>query len=73
LRNGGERARLEAVSTARAAGVGERFVVHPWRLFWWGAALLGAVALMAILVPAEPLAIEQSWSEAMRDIQTPLL
>jgi undecaprenyl-diphosphatase len=28
---------------------------------------------MAILVPAEPLAIEQSWSEAMRDIQTPLL
>jgi undecaprenyl-diphosphatase len=28
---------------------------------------------MAILVPAGPLAVEQRWAEAMRDIQTPLL
>jgi undecaprenyl-diphosphatase len=35
--------------------------------------LLALVGLTAVLVPAEPLALERSWSEAMADIQTPSL
>jgi membrane-associated phospholipid phosphatase len=31
------------------------------------------VVLMALLVPAEPLAIERRWSQAMHDLQTPSL
>lgn len=51
----------------------ERFLEHPARAFWFGAALLGLVVLMAVVLPAQPLAIDQHWSEAMRDIETPLL
>jgi hypothetical protein len=35
--------------------------------------LLGLVGLMAVVVPTEPLAIDQRWSRTMEDIQTPLL
>jgi membrane-associated phospholipid phosphatase len=38
-----------------------------------GAALLGVVAVMATLVPLVPLAADERWSEAMRDIESPLL
>jgi undecaprenyl-diphosphatase len=38
-----------------------------------GAALLGLVALMAVILPTGPLAVDRSWSEAMYDIQTPFL
>jgi membrane-associated phospholipid phosphatase len=38
-----------------------------------GFALLAAVGLIAALIPAEPLAIDQRWFEAMQSIQTPLL
>ena len=51
----------------------EPFLSRPARAFVAGIALLGVVALMALRVPAEPLAIDQSWSEAMQDIRTPLL
>jgi membrane-associated phospholipid phosphatase len=51
----------------------ERFLVRPVRAVWLGVALLGAVALMAIVVPTEPLAIDRRWSGAMQDIQAPLL
>lgn len=51
----------------------ERFLSHPTRAFWFGAALLGVVGLMAILIPSDPLAIDQRWSEAMKDVQAPLL
>ena len=57
---------------ARVMG-GERFLEHPVRTFWFGVALIGLVVLMAIVVPAEPLAIDRHWSEAMKDIETPLL
>jgi undecaprenyl-diphosphatase len=51
----------------------ERFLVRPVRGVWLGVALLGTVGLMALVVPAEPLAIDRSWSEAMHDIEGPLL
>ena len=51
----------------------ERFLSRPTRAFWLGIALLGVAALMAVLVPAEPLAVDRRWSEAMQDIATPLL
>jgi hypothetical protein len=35
-----------------------------------GVSLLGAVVVMALLVPEEPLGIDQRWSEAMLDIRT---
>ena len=35
--------------------------------------LLGLVALVAILVPTEPLTVDQRWSEAMQDMRTPFL
>jgi membrane-associated phospholipid phosphatase len=49
---------------------GERYFAHPRRALWIGAALLALVALTAVLVPAEPLAFERVWLEAMQDIQT---
>jgi membrane-associated phospholipid phosphatase len=51
----------------------EQFVAHPRRALTLAAGLLALVALMALLVPADPLAIERSWSEAMQDVQTTLL
>jgi undecaprenyl-diphosphatase len=51
----------------------ERFLVRPVRGAWIGVVLLGSVAVMAIVVPAEPLAVDRRWSEAMKDVQGPLL
>ena len=51
----------------------ERFLPRPTRAFGVGASLLGAVLVMALVVPAEPLGIDQRWSEAMLDIRTPPL
>jgi hypothetical protein len=52
---------------------GERFFLRPWRALWLGAALLLLFVLLALLVPAQPLAIEQHWADWMREIQTALL
>jgi undecaprenyl-diphosphatase len=52
---------------------GERFFVRPGLAVCVGAALVTVVAVMAVVVPAEPLAIDRRWAEAMHDIQTPLL
>ena len=51
----------------------ERFLSHPARGLWLGVALLAVVALMAVSVPSDPLALDLWWSEAMRDIESPLL
>jgi undecaprenyl-diphosphatase len=48
-------------------------VAHPDRAIAAGAALLACVALMAVLVPTGPLAVDGNWSEAMRDVQAPAL
>ena len=54
--------------------VPERFLLRPARRgFWLGIALLGVVVLMAVVVPAEPLQVDQRWSEAMLDIRTRFL
>jgi undecaprenyl-diphosphatase len=51
----------------------ERFFARPGPAVGVGAALVAVVAIMAVFVPAEPLAIDRRWAEAMQDIQTPLL
>ena len=53
--------------------VNERFLEHPAQALWLGGGMLGLVVLLAVLVPAGPLALDRSWSEAMRDLETPLL
>ena len=58
---------------SRPRGIPERFLSRPRRAYWAGISLLGVVVLMAFVVPAEPLGIDQRWSEEMRDIRTPLL
>jgi membrane-associated phospholipid phosphatase len=60
-------------STIRLRKVHERFLGRPVRGFWVGLALVGVVALMAIVVPEEPLAVDRRWSEAMLDMRRPLL
>ena len=52
---------------------GESFLAHPAHALWAAGGILALVVLMAILVPAEPLAVERSWSQAMHDLKTPLL
>ena len=52
---------------------GERFFRRPRRAIWLGAAFLSLFVLLALLVPTEPLALEQRWLEWMRDIRTPVL
>ena len=60
------------VEVQRAA-VRERFLARPVRAVVWGVALLVLVGVMAVVVPAGPLAIDRWWSEAMHDHETPLL
>jgi undecaprenyl-diphosphatase len=50
-----------------------RFFAHASRAVAIGVALLACVALMAVLIPTGPLRVDESWSEAMRDIETPAL
>ena len=51
----------------------ERFLLRPVRALWVGVPLLGVVALMAAVIPMEALGIDRRWSEAMQDLQSPLL
>ena len=51
----------------------ERLVDHPLRAFWLGVALVGLVAVMAVLIPAGPLGVDERWAEAMRDSAQPWL
>ena len=58
-------------TTARARH--ERFFRHPGRGAATGAALLVLVVVVALLIPAGPLAIDRSWSDAMQDLRTAVL
>jgi undecaprenyl-diphosphatase len=51
----------------------ERFFANPTPPLWLAGGMLALVGLMAFVVPEDPTAIERSWSEAMRDIETPVL
>jgi membrane-associated phospholipid phosphatase len=52
---------------------GESFLAYPAHALWAAGAMLSIVALFAILIPAGPLGLDRSWSEAMRHLETPLL
>jgi membrane-associated phospholipid phosphatase len=51
----------------------ELFLVRPVRALWAAVGMLALVALIAVLVPAGPFGLDRSWSEAMHDLETPLL
>jgi undecaprenyl-diphosphatase len=51
----------------------EHFFLHPRRELGLGAAFLVLFTVLALVVPAEPLAFEQRWADWMREIQTPVL
>jgi undecaprenyl-diphosphatase len=51
----------------------ERFLTDPRRGLVLGTILVAVVGVMAIFVPAEPLRIDQLWSDAMADIQSAAL
>ena len=51
----------------------ERFFIRPQRALSLGAGFLALFVLSALLVPAQPLAVEQHWADWMQEIQTPLL
>jgi undecaprenyl-diphosphatase len=51
----------------------ERFLSHPRRAVWLGVALLGVVAALAVVLPAEPLGLDERWADAMQDIRTAFL
>jgi membrane-associated phospholipid phosphatase len=57
----------------RRAPRDERFLARPNRAIWLGAALLALFALAALLVPAQPLALDDRWAGWMRDVATPAL
>jgi undecaprenyl-diphosphatase len=52
---------------------GHGFAAEPARALWAGSALAALFAAIALAIPASPLAVDQSWSELMHDIQTPAL
>jgi membrane-associated phospholipid phosphatase len=52
---------------------GETFLAHPAHVLWAAGGMLALVVLIAILVPAGPLGLDRSWSEAMHHLETPQL
>jgi membrane-associated phospholipid phosphatase len=52
---------------------GESFLAHPAHALWAAGGILALVVLIAILVPAGPLGLDRSWSEAMHHLETPQL
>jgi undecaprenyl-diphosphatase len=52
---------------------GESFLAHPAHALWAAGGMLAIVVLIAMLIPAGPLGLDHSWSEAMHHLETPLL
>ena len=65
------RPRASHAGPARIAG--ESFLAQPAHVLWAAGGMLALVVLIAILVPAGPLGVDRSWSEAMHNLETPLL
>jgi undecaprenyl-diphosphatase len=61
------------VSSTDTGAAREHFFVLPGRALVLGIALLAAVALIALAVPMEPLAIDRAWSDAMESVESPAL
>jgi len=51
----------------------ESFLAHPAPALWAASGMLALVVLIALLIPAEPLDLDRSWSQAMHHLETPLL
>jgi undecaprenyl-diphosphatase len=49
---------------------GEQFFSRPQAVLWTGLALVGSVVVVAAVMPARPLTIDQRWSHAMGDIHS---
>lgn len=49
---------------------GERFLSRPRAALWAGLVLVALVGVVAALIPAGPLTVDQRWSEAMRDVES---
>ena len=52
---------------------GEHFFGHPRRALSLGAGFLAIFVVLALVIPSQPLTVEQRWADWMSDIQTPLL
>ena len=53
--------------------VNEEFLEQPAHGLWLGCGMLGLVVILAVSLPSGPLALDRSWSKAMRHLETPLL
>ena len=51
----------------------EHFFRRPRVALWCGAGLVGLVVLIGLFIPAQPLAVDRRWSEAMTDIPSATL
>ena len=51
----------------------EHFFRRPRTALWCGAGLVGLVVLIGLFIPAQPLAVDRRWSEAMTDIPSATL
>jgi hypothetical protein len=49
---------------------GETFLAHPTHVLWAAGGMLVLVVLIAVLLPAGPLGLDRSWSEAMHHLET---
>jgi undecaprenyl-diphosphatase len=51
----------------------ERYLLRPKHTLWLGVALLTLFVVLALVVPTEPLTVEERWQAWMKEIQTPFL
>jgi membrane-associated phospholipid phosphatase len=65
--------RLRASRNRPARIAAESFLAQPTRALWAAGGMLALVVLIAVLVPAGPLGVDRSWSDAMHHLETPLL
>jgi membrane-associated phospholipid phosphatase len=67
------RVRPRKASRARSPRRPEQFLAHPRPTLAAAAGLLAFVAILAVVLPADPLTLDRRWSELMLDTQTAAL